>query len=228
MTQQSVAEHVGAILTVRLRTWSVAGQTSGEGSPNDAPHDSKELWGAFRFFQKEVLCGDGLHLLVKSLPTPLATNRLLRAPLFHVARIVRRREGEFALEGRVWISSLLLVFDLEYLRGSYVSCAVLLINMIVVLPWRSWLSTKCQALTCTDSNSGLRREFWMDLTASSAVNFPITSASLRLVVVWMGVRSIRCTYSGAWVPPRFTFTTNLMFIMIVSCPLGVRNKREAR
>jgi hypothetical protein len=36
----------------------------------------------------------------------------------------------------------------------------------------------------------------MDLTASSAVNLPITSASLRLVVVFMGVRSIRSTYSG--------------------------------
>jgi len=67
----------------------------------------------------------------------------------------------------------------------------------------------------------------MDLTASSAVNFPITSASLRLSVIWMGVRSIRCTYSGARVPPRFTLTTNLMFIMIVSFSLGVRNKREA-
>src|SRR5712692_4853895 len=72
---------------------------------------------------------------------------------------------------------------------------------------------KCYALTCTDTNSGLRREFWMDLTASSAVNLPITSASLRLVVVWMGARSIRCTYSGARVPPRFTFTTNLVFFM---------------
>ena len=53
----------------------------------------------------------------------------------------------------------------------------------------------------------------MDLTASSAVNLPITSASLRSVVVWMGARSIRCTYSGARVPPRFTFTTNLVFFV---------------
>src|SRR5712692_10534617 len=53
----------------------------------------------------------------------------------------------------------------------------------------------------------------MDLTASSAVNLPITSASARLVVVWIGARSIRCTYSGARVPPRFTFTTNLVFFM---------------
>jgi len=36
----------------------------------------------------------------------------------------------------------------------------------------------------------------MDLTASSGVNFPITSASLRLVVVWMGVRSIRARTEG--------------------------------
>jgi hypothetical protein len=41
----------------------------------------------------------------------------------------------------------------------------------------------------------------MDLMASSAVNLPITSASLRLNVILTGVRSIRCTYSAAWVPP---------------------------
>src|SRR5271155_1650353 len=29
----------------------------------------------------------------------------------------------------------------------------------------------------------------------------------------MGARSIRCTYSGARVPPRFTFTINLMLFM---------------
>src|SRR3981081_689366 len=59
----------------------------------------------------------------------------------------------------------------------------------------------------------MRREFLRDATASSAVNLPIRSASLRLVVVWMGLLSIRCTYSGARVPPRFTFTTNLMFFI---------------
>jgi hypothetical protein len=32
---------------------------------------------------------------------------------------------------------------------------------------------------------------------SSAMNFPITHASLRLVVVWIGIRSIRCTNAGA-------------------------------
>src|ERR1022692_1572608 len=62
-------------------------------------------------------------------------------------------------------------------------------------------------------NSGLQREFWMDLTASSAVNRPMSSASLRLVVVWMGLRSMRCTYSGARVPLRFTFTRNFVFFM---------------
>src|ERR1700746_2151262 len=56
-------------------------------------------------------------------------------------------------------------------------------------------------------------EVWRDLTASSAANFPITSASLRLVVMWIGDGSTRCTYSGARVPLRFTFTTNLMFFM---------------
>ena len=76
------------------------------------------------------------------------------------------------------------------------------------------------ARTCTDSNSGVHREFWRDLTASSAVNLPITSASLRFIVVWMGVRSIRCTYLGTWVPPRFTFTTNFVFFIVCHyfCP----------
>ena len=48
------------------------------------------------------------------------------------------------------------------------------------------------------------------MAASSAVNLPIMSASLRLVVVCTGVRSIRWTYSGTQVPLRFTFTTNLV------------------
>jgi hypothetical protein len=65
--------------------------------------------------------------------------------------------------------------------------------------------------TCTEISSVLHREFWSDLTASSAVNLPISSASLRLGVIWMGVRSIRCTYSVARVIPRFTFTTNFVF-----------------
>lgn len=51
----------------------------------------------------------------------------------------------------------------------------------------------------------------MDLMVSSAVNLPITSASLRLVVVWMGVRSMRWTYSEARAPLRFTFTMNFVF-----------------
>jgi hypothetical protein len=53
----------------------------------------------------------------------------------------------------------------------------------------------------------------MDLTASSAVNRPMSSASLRLVVIRIGLRSIRCTYSGMRTPPRLTFTTNLMIFM---------------
>src|SRR6266446_2991266 len=57
-------------------------------------------------------------------------------------------------------------------------------------------------------------EFCRDLTASSAANLPMTSASLRLVVMWIVVGSTRCTYSGGRVPPRFTFTTNLMFVII--------------
>ena len=49
---------------------------------------------------------------------------------------------------------------------------------------------------------------------SSAVNLPIMSASLRLLVVCMGVRSIRCTYSGARAPTRFVLTTNFVVFMI--------------
>jgi hypothetical protein len=45
------------------------------------------------------------------------------------------------------------------------------------------------------TDSGMHGEFWIDLTASSAVNFPLTRARLRLVVIWTGVRSIRSTYS---------------------------------
>ena len=71
-------------------------------------------------------------------------------------------------------------------------------------------------LTSTDSNSGLHREFWSDLTASSAVNLPMSNASLRLVVISIGVESTRCTYSAARVPRRFTFTTNLV-TLICAC-----------
>src|SRR5579862_7804911 len=70
--------------------------------------------------------------------------------------------------------------------------------------------------TCTEISSVLRREFWSDLTASSAVNLPIRRASLRLGVIWMGVRSIRRTYSVARVLPRFTFTTNFVFMDFIT------------
>jgi hypothetical protein len=64
----------------------------------------------------------------------------------------------------------------------------------------------------------------MDLTASSAVNLPMSSARSRLVVIWMGVTSIRSTYSGVRVPPRFTFTTNLVMFMclFVTAPIVLR------
>jgi hypothetical protein len=52
----------------------------------------------------------------------------------------------------------------------------------------------------------------MDLMASFAVNFPMSSASLRLVVIWTG-GSILCTKAGAR-RPRLTFTTNFMFFKI--------------
>src|SRR5258708_1890598 len=54
----------------------------------------------------------------------------------------------------------------------------------------------------------------MDLTASSAVNLPISRASLRFVVMRIGVLPSCCTYSGRRMPPRFTFTRNLMISMI--------------
>jgi hypothetical protein len=71
--------------------------------------------------------------------------------------------------------------------------------------------------TGTDTNSGVPREPSSDLTASSAVNLPMSNASFRLVVICTGVGSTRRTYSGARVPRRFTFTTNLIFFM--SSPL---------
>ena len=37
--------------------------------------------------------------------------------------------------------------------------------------------------TCTDTNSGVHREPASDLTASSAVNLPMSNASFRLVVI---------------------------------------------
>ena len=67
----------------------------------------------------------------------------------------------------------------------------------------------------------------MDLTASSAVNRPISNASLRLVVIRMGARSIRCTYSGARVPPRFTFTINWFFSWVFLVAWGHKAKWEA-
>src|SRR5580658_5211485 len=88
---------------------------------------------------------------------------------------------------------------------------------------------RLQAPTCTGTNSGMHREFWIDLTASSAVNFPITRARLRWVVIWTGVRSIPSTYSGARVPPRLTFTINFVtFIGVIPVPRrnakGIVNK----
>jgi hypothetical protein len=72
-----------------------------------------------------------------------------------------------------------------------------------------------QEPTCTGTNSGLERDVSRNLTASSATNFPMTNARLRLVVIWKGIESTPCTNSGALVPPRDTFTTNLMFVITV-------------
>jgi hypothetical protein len=59
----------------------------------------------------------------------------------------------------------------------------------------------------------------MDLTAPSAVNPPITSASLRLAVVRIGIRLSHCTYLVA---PLVTFTTNL----VGSCFFSVEVKKR--
>jgi hypothetical protein len=75
-----------------------------------------------------------------------------------------------------------------------------------------------QAITGTEINSGLQRGLAIDLITSSAVNFPITNANLRLVVVRRGIASIRCTYSTVRLPARFTFTTNLVFVSGCSLP----------
>jgi hypothetical protein len=62
----------------------------------------------------------------------------------------------------------------------------------------------------TITSSAVRRELATDFMASSAVNLPMTNASLRLGVIWMGSRSILRMYCGARLPTRFTFTRNLI------------------
>jgi hypothetical protein len=64
----------------------------------------------------------------------------------------------------------------------------------------------------------------MDFAASSAVNLPITSASLRLVVVRIGIRSSHCTYLVVRLAPLVTFTTNLVGFMF---PFHSRSKTNA-
>src|ERR1051326_5727931 len=57
----------------------------------------------------------------------------------------------------------------------------LLLCMMAALSWRSSdrPNVDYSALTCTDSNSGLHREFPSDSIASSAVSLPLSNASLR-------------------------------------------------
>src|SRR5438477_10438639 len=73
----------------------------------------------------------------------------------------------------------------------------------------------------------MQREFPRELTTSSAVNFPMTSAWLRLRVVATELRSIRCTYSAAQVP-RITFTINFVFFIVscVACGFLLRRSRN--
>src|SRR5947207_13822172 len=76
----------------------------------------------------------------------------------------------------------------------------------------SVVTRKCYSVTWTGTSSRMHREFPRELTMSSAVNLPMTSARLRLSVVWTGFRSIRCTYYATRVP-RTTFTTNFVFLI---------------
>src|SRR5439155_7677313 len=71
----------------------------------------------------------------------------------------------------------------------------------------------------------MQREFPRELTTSSAVNLPITSAKLRLRVVWTGLASIRRTYSAARVP-RTTLTTNFVFFISLLYCLDVLLRRS--
>jgi hypothetical protein len=57
--------------------------------------------------------------------------------------------------------------------------------------WRVGAASQIDPKTGTGTNSGMRLEFWIDLAASSAVNLPTISASLRWVVIRMGIGSIR-------------------------------------
>ena len=67
----------------------------------------------------------------------------------------------------------------------------------------------------------------MDLTASSAVNFPINSASLRLGVIWMGVGQSAARIQGREYRHGYSYNK---FDVFHGCFLlaRVRNKREAR
>ena len=112
--------------------------------------------------------------------------------------------------------------NLSYARSGLALCVLLEIKLIPLLLRISgiliYLGTTPPGLsTCTETSSVRHREFWRDLTTSSAVNLPISRASLRLGVIWTGVRSTRCTYC---VMPlaRFTFTTNFVFMVFHTCP----------
>jgi hypothetical protein len=50
---------------------------------------------------------------------------------------------------------------------------------------------------------------------------------IPLRVVWIGVRSIRCTYSAARVPLRFTFTTNFVFFIVPYIASGISVEKES-
>jgi hypothetical protein len=68
----------------------------------------------------------------------------------------------------------------------------------------------------------------MDLITSSAVNLPMTSANLRLVVVWRGIEPARCTYSGVPLPVRFSFTMNFVFARVIPSYALIRRAHKVR
>ena len=89
------------------------------------------------------------------------------------------------------------------------------------------LTSRCGRTTIrTGTNSGSHCDVCIDLMASSAVNFPMISARLRSFVVWIGVGSIRCTYSGVRLPLRCTRTTNLVCVMVVILPLICYGRKD--
>jgi len=63
------------------------------------------------------------------------------------------------------------------------------------------------------TSSAVHLELWTARTASSAVSFPIRSASFGSVVIKIGMQSSRRTYREASAPERLTRTMNFVFVI---------------